>query len=289
MKGYKGFDKDLKCRGFQYEIGKEYEEDDAQLCICGFHACENPIDVLHYYNPGESRYCKVELDGIDEAPLEIDDSKFCGCRIKIGDEIGAKGIVNEFIKYSFDKGIVDSKILADGRVAVSKNEETICLNNVNRGVAVNTYDSSAAINFAEYSGIAVNGGFYSIVINEAPDGAAISVGNNSIIENTAEYGGCAISCGNFSTAINDAPKGVSLNTGGMSNAITTSPNSIAISTYRNAKAKGVLGSYIVLAEWYQDDDSRHWYIKDVKAAKVDGVTVKADTFYELIDGEFQEV
>ena len=64
MKAYKGFDKDLKCRGFQYEIGKEYEEPKADLCACGFHACENPIDVFGYYHPADSRYCEVEISDI---------------------------------------------------------------------------------------------------------------------------------------------------------------------------------------------------------------------------------
>lgn len=61
MKAYKGFNKDLKCRDFQYEIGKEFEEGKAVLCDCGFHACENPIDVFGYYPPSNSRYCEVEL------------------------------------------------------------------------------------------------------------------------------------------------------------------------------------------------------------------------------------
>ena len=55
MKAYKGFDKELKCRDFQYEVGKEYEETKADLCSCGFHACENPLDVFNYYPPATSR------------------------------------------------------------------------------------------------------------------------------------------------------------------------------------------------------------------------------------------
>lgn len=64
MKAYKGFDKDLKCRGFQYEIGKEYEEKEAEACEKGFHACENPLEVFRYYPPCDgNRYCEVEQDG----------------------------------------------------------------------------------------------------------------------------------------------------------------------------------------------------------------------------------
>ena len=67
MKMYKGFDKDLKCRDFQYEIGKTYEEPTAELCEKGFHACEYPLDVFEYYAPGEmSRYCEVDLDDVSD-------------------------------------------------------------------------------------------------------------------------------------------------------------------------------------------------------------------------------
>ena len=76
MKAYKGFDKELKCRGFQYEIGKTYtmpEGEDVKLCECGFHACEKPIDCFGYYAPGVSRYCEVELADVSDE--RSDDSK----------------------------------------------------------------------------------------------------------------------------------------------------------------------------------------------------------------------
>ena len=97
MKTYKGFDKDLKCRGFQYEIGKEYEEEKAKACECGFHACEAPLDVLQYYHPRTgSRYCEVEQDG----DLSRDEnSKVASTKIKIGAEIGIAGIVKAQVAY----------------------------------------------------------------------------------------------------------------------------------------------------------------------------------------------
>ena len=97
MKAYKGFDKDLKCRDFQFEVGKEYTEDKASLCDCGFHACEYPLDCLGYYQPSHSRYCEVEID--DNGERQNDDTKVCGTRIKIGAEIGVPGLVKAAIEY----------------------------------------------------------------------------------------------------------------------------------------------------------------------------------------------
>ena len=97
MKTYKGFDKNLQCRGFQYEIGKEYEEEKAEACNCGFHACERPLDVFAYYAPEDSRYCEVEQDG--ELSKRNDDSKVASTKIKIGAEIGIPGLVKAQIEY----------------------------------------------------------------------------------------------------------------------------------------------------------------------------------------------
>ena len=98
MKAYKGFDKDLKCRGFQYEIGKEYEDPEAIVCNRGFHACEEPIDVLKYYEPGKgSRYCEVEQDG--QLSRSDEDSKIASTKLKVVGEIGIPGIAKEQIEY----------------------------------------------------------------------------------------------------------------------------------------------------------------------------------------------
>ncbi|GKH50217.1 hypothetical protein CE91St46_13280 [Eubacteriales bacterium] len=101
MKAYKGFNKDLKCRGYQYEIGGEYTEDSAELCKRGFHACELPHDIFNYYAPAESRFCEVDLDATDEQNSE--DSKRVGTRIKIGSEISAADIAKISVKAFFDR------------------------------------------------------------------------------------------------------------------------------------------------------------------------------------------
>ncbi len=97
MKAYKGFDKNLKCRDFQYEIGKEYQEDSAEICAKGFHACEHPLDVFNYYPPADSRFCEVEIN--DNGQRVSSDTKVCGTSIKIGAEIGIPGLVKATVEY----------------------------------------------------------------------------------------------------------------------------------------------------------------------------------------------
>lgn len=122
VKAYKGFNKHMQCtpngKIFQYEIGKEYKEDEADLCHCGFHACENPLDVLSYYNNIDDKFCEVELDEIN--PNRNKDSKICGKKIKIGIEIGFLGLFKAGIEWIKNKTIFtkeDFKKLPSGSSA----------------------------------------------------------------------------------------------------------------------------------------------------------------------------
>ena len=98
---YKGMDKDMKCRGFQYEVGKEYEIDKAVACECGFHACEYPLDVFNYYPPAGSRFFEVEQSG--ELSKNDDDSKVASTKIKIGAELNIAGLVKAAVEYTKER------------------------------------------------------------------------------------------------------------------------------------------------------------------------------------------
>lgn len=186
MKGYKGFDKNLQCRGLQYEKGKTYKtEGKVKCCENGYHSCENPMDVLGYYQPSDSRYCEVEASG--DIDRDGSDSKIASSEIHIGVEIGLKGLIEAGVKFIFDK--VDWKNAA-----------------------------------------ATNTGYQSAATVEGKESIACGLG----IEN---------------------------------------------------KAKGALGCWIVLAEWEKDSEYS-WHIKHVKSVKVDGESIKPDTFYMLEKGEF---
>lgn len=101
MKAYKGFDKNMQCRGFQFKEGETYREDKADLCNCGFHACENPIDVFIHYAPGESEFREVTLECVDDKREK--DSKVCAKEIKIGAKISLAKMINIGVKLDIKK------------------------------------------------------------------------------------------------------------------------------------------------------------------------------------------
>ena len=225
MKMYKGFDKDLKCRDFQYEIGKTYEEPTAELCEKGFHACEYPLDVFGYYAPGHmSRYCEVDLDDVSHKKSN-EDSKRCGKKIAVKAEIGIAGLVKAAVDFVMEN-IKD------------ENKEA---NTGNCSASTNTGDCSASTN-----------------------------------------------TGNYSASTNTGFRSASTNTGNYSKADVSGKESVAAALGIESKAKGVLGCWLVLAEWAKDENY-NWHRKDVQCFKVDGVTVKPDTWYKLKNGDLVEV
>lgn len=101
IKSYKGFNKDMTCRGFQYEEGKEYEEETTDVCHSGFHACEHPLDCLGYYSPNESVYHEVEQSG--EFDRGEDDSKVASTKIKVGVRLDVAGLVKAAIDFTMSR------------------------------------------------------------------------------------------------------------------------------------------------------------------------------------------
>ena len=180
MKAYKGFDKNLKCRDFQYEIGGEYTEENAQLCERGFHACEYPLDVFGYYPPTDSRFCEVELD--DVSAERKGDSKVCAKHIKISAEIGIVGIVKASVEY------IKSKI--SGEPASTSGYQSAATNIGYRSAATNTGYQSAATNTGDQSA-ATNTGYRSAAEVSGRDSVAIAAGAKSKVRGAI---GCAIVC-----------------------------------------------------------------------------------------------
>ena len=166
LKTFKGFDKDLKCRDFQYEVGQTYEEDKpVKACSNGFHACEQPIEVFHYYPPASSRYCEVEQSG-NLARENGGDSKVASSRIKIGAEIGIPGIVKaqiEYVKSHTTTEYTDPEKATAGNRGAATAGEYGAATAGNRGAAT-----------AGYAGAATSRGSSAVGEN----GLAVARGNN---------------------------------------------------------------------------------------------------------------
>ena len=185
MKAYKGFDKNLKCRDFQYEIGKEYEEAEAHLCNKGFHACEHPLDVFNYYPPSESRYCEVE---IEENGERAKDTKVCGKRIRIGAEIGIKGLIKAAFEYTKEhctsgKQGDDNTALTGGDWSALTGGDRSALTGGDSSALTGGYSSAltggdwSALTGGDWS--ALTGGYSSVVYGG--EGAKVRAGKRSVI------------------------------------------------------------------------------------------------------------
>ena len=157
---YKGFDKDLKCRNIQYEVGKDYEQEgNIKCCENGFHACEFPYDVFSYYAPGKnSRYCTVTQSG--KMDKKDGDSKVASSKIHIETEIGLGGIIKAGVKLIFNKiNWKDKKESNTGNCSAATNTGyySAATNTGNRSAATNTGDQSVAVSMGGFSTAKVSG------------------------------------------------------------------------------------------------------------------------------------
>lgn len=181
MKTYKGFDKDLKCRGFQYETGKEYEEKEAKACEKGFHACKNPLEVFSYYPPCDgNRYCEVEQSG--ELSKHGDDSKVASTKIKIGVELGLKGIIQAGVSFILDK--------------VNWKDDS----------ATNTGNRSAAVNSGYQSAAEVSSDDSVAIVTGYQSEAKAGLGSAIVVAERGDWNGQTYPLINIKAAIVDGEK-----------------------------------------------------------------------------------
>ena len=265
MKAYKGFDENMRCRGFQFEEGKTYHEEKAKLCGSGFHACESPLDVFNYYRPGEkSIYREVELEDLTDE--HDSDSKRCGKTIKIGAAIGIKGLVKAHLDIVFKKTEKAGQYTSgeESSAATSGNGSSAATSGNGSSAATSGYRSSAATS-----------GYRSSAATSGNGSSAATSGDWSSAA-TSGYRSSAATYGNGSSAATSGEE---------SSAATKNKNGIALACGKNAKAKGVIGSHIVVTEWDEAQEN----ILAVLCGKIDGQALKPDAWYTVKDGKFVEV
>jgi hypothetical protein len=234
VKGYKGFDKNMQCRGFQYKVGGKYKEDEVSICEKGFHFCENPLDVFGYYGPADSRYAEVEGGGKMER--HDSDSKIVCSELHIKDEIGLTGLIQAGVKFILDRvkweGAKESNI-GYRSAATNTGCQSVATNTGNYSAATNTGDFSVATNTGDFS-VATNTGYRSVATNTGCQSAATNTGDQSVAINISHYS-TATNTGDQSVATNTGYRSVATNTGCQSVATNTGDFSVATNTgYRSA-------------------------------------------------------
>ena len=241
IKTYKGFNKDMTCRDFQYEEGKEYAEESLEVCNHGFHACEYPLDCLNYYSPNESVYHEVEQSG--EIQKHNDDTKVASTKIKIGAEISIAGLVKAAIEYTVKR--------------VNKDAES-----------------------------------------DEKHGASSATGYKGASSATGDYGASSATC-TYGASSATGTCGASSATGYKGASSAEDKDTVAVAWGYKSKAKGVVGSFLVFADWEytgSEDDTEYdrnnqsaWVLNGAKMVQVDGENIKPDTWYTIENGKISEV
>lgn len=319
IKGYKSFDKDLRCRGFQYEVGKEYTaEGKIECCKNGFHFYENPFGVFKYVPlSAETRYCEVEGDG--EIDKYVD--KVAVSHIRICKEMDIDYMIKECKKYIRKKNMAlsvyptmvrGSHSIAGGTkkhsAVICKKRESIaaCTARESESISMSycsvaacvglqsvstTCESfSVAVSTNEYSAakckedcsVAVCTRDKSAALCNGILSAAICTCKDSLAYSTG-CGSAAICTGWNSAARNTGTHSFSLCAINNSEAKVEGEESVAIALGCNSRAAGALGCWLFLVERNEEGQ-----ILDAKAVKVDGDKIKADTYYKLKNGEIIE-
>ena len=331
IKTYKGFNKDMTCRGFQYEEGKEYEEESVEVCDHGFHACEYPLDCLNYYSPNESVYHEVEQSG--EIQKHNDYTKVASTKIKIGAEISIAGLVKAAIEYTVKR--VNKEAESDENHGASSATG-------NKGASSATGDcgassatgykgassatgykgaSSATGNKGASSATGYKGassatgnkgassatGYYGASSATGDCGASSATGNCGASSATGDYGassatgykGASSATGDYGASSATGNCGASSATGYKGASSAEDKDAVAVAWGYKSKAKGVIGSFLVFADWeytgsednteYDRNNQSAWVLNGAKMVQVDGENIKPDTWYTIENGEIEEV
>ena len=280
---YKGFDKNLKCRGFQYEVGKEYEMS-GRIACCerGFHACESPLEVFDHYDMLNSRFAEVEQSG--EIDKEENTTKVCSSRIKVKAELKLADIINLGVEW-----------IKDVTSPSNLKKETDLNDNGNNSAKIGSSGYSAQIGSSGYSAKIGSSGYYA-QIGSSGDSAKIGSSGYSAQIGSSGYSAKIGSSGYYaqigssgdSAKIGSSGDFAKIGSSGDSAKIESTGNhSVVMAAGNNSIVKAKIGSWITLAEW--DYINEVWTPICVKTEQVDGERIKADTFYKLINGEFKVV
>ena len=310
VKGYKVFDKGMKCRDKQYEENTTYEENGNEICEAGvMHFCENPFDVLNYYplvdeNGDISDFAEVEAVG----DVYRRGDKAATNKLHIGAKLGLKGFIKACVDFTIEKTRVEP--IKDNN-ADNSNKDSAQIGSSGDYAQIGSSGDSAKIGSSgDYAQIGSSGDYAKIgssgdyaQIGSSGDSTQIGSSGDSAKIGSSGYSAQIGSSGDYaqigssgdSAKIGSSGDSTQIGSSGDYAQITSEGNnSVVMAAGYNSIARAKIGSWITLAEWIKTDiaDEKGKYIwkpKCVKTEYVDGERIKEDTFYELVDGEFEEV
>ena len=315
MRAFKGFNKDLTCRGYQYEEGKEFHTERAECCDTGFHACEYPLDCFGYYDPAHSVFHEVELSG--EMDKSRDNTKVCATDIKIGARLSIAGLVKMAIDFTMSK--VNKEAGSDERhgfaSATGDYGASSATGDYGASSATGNYGASSATGYKGASSATGNCGASSATGNCGASsatgykgassatgncGASSATGYKGASSATGDYGASSAT-GNCGASSATGNCGASSATGYKGASSVSDPTGVAVAWGHEARAKGCKGAHLILSDWkyvgarYSDGDymdpydKESWELTGAKMVVVDGEKIKEDTYYRCIEGEIVEV
>ena len=265
---YKATDKNMMCRGKQYEVGKTYTEEKADCCTAGMHACEVPFDVLHYYHVSDGvRFFQVECGG--EVDKSDEDSKFACTELTVKGELK----LTDMLKIGVEAVMKRVKEKTAGA------KETAASGYYSTGAA-SGYCSTGAASGDCSTGAASGDCSTGAASGNCSTGAA---SGNCSTGAASGYCSTGAASGYYSTGAASGDCSTGAASGDCSSAEVSGKNSIAVANGYNSKARGSVGCYIVLTEY--DDDGKFLL---AKMARVDGTVIKDGVWYTLKNGEFVE-
>jgi hypothetical protein len=300
VKGFKAFNKGMKCRGKQYEENTTYEENGNEICEAGvMHFCEEPFDVLNYYSLVDENGDISDFAGVEAVgDIYKREDKIATNKLHIGAKLGLKGFIKACVDFTIEKVRVESG---------KDNETDSSGDSAKIGSSGDFAKIGSSGDFAQIgsSGVFAQIGSSGVFAKIGSSGVSAQIGSSGDSAKIGSSGDFAqIGSSGDSAKIGSSGDSAKIGSSGDSAKIGSSGdfakitsegnNSVVMAAGYNSIAKAKIGSWITLAEWIRtdkaDDKGNYiWIPKCVKTEYVDGERIKEDTFYKLVNGEFKEV
>ena len=315
MKGYKAFRKGMICAPDrqhikQYAENTVYEEDSAEVCKKGMHFCKDPLAVLDYYplvdeNGEMTEFAEVEA--LDEC-ITDNEQKYCTKKLKVGAKLSFQALVQASVDFEFEKSTkIDTKMLSkDNNEKISSKSDSAQIGSSGYKARIGSSGYGTRIGSSGYGtrigssgdGARIGSSGYGAQIGSSGDGARIGSSGYGAQIGSSGYGAqigssgykARIGSSGYGTRIGSSGNWAQIGSSGDGARIASSgKHSVICCAGNNSIVKAKIGSWITLSEWKFSDEENAYIPICVKTEYVDGERIKADVFYKLVNGKFEEV